>query len=158
MREKANDTHEVVYLQDSTKNMKAFLDKIGFMESGNNYRAVNQYGYCGRFQFGREALTAIGLGGVSTDDFINNPELQEVAMKMLLKKNKETLARYIGKYQNRKIAGIFITESSILGASQMAPKGVIDFLDSGGQNVFKDGNGAPISKYLKDLSGYKLEF
>ena len=30
-----------------------FLDDIGFRESSNNYKAVNQFGYLGKYQFGR---------------------------------------------------------------------------------------------------------
>jgi hypothetical protein len=151
-------TKDTVYLEDTSKNMQAFLDKIGFMESGNNYKIKNQFGYLGRYQFGRAALSAIGMGGISEEDFLNTPELQEIAMLLLLKKQKDFFARYIGKYQGKTVGGIYITESGILAASNMAPQGVIDFLDSGGKNIFKDGNGTPITKYFKELSGYKLNF
>jgi hypothetical protein len=149
---------EIVYVEDSIKNTEAFLEKIGFMESRNNYKIKNQFGYMGKYQFGRSALSAIGMGGISEEDFLNTPELQEIAIRLLLKRNKDFFARYIGKYQGKTIGGILITESGILGAANMAPQGVIDFLDSGGQNVFKDGNGTPITKYFKELGGYKLKF
>jgi len=158
LKEKANHSHSILYVQDSTRNMQAFLDKIGFMESGGNYRARNQFNFLGKYQFGRPALTAVGMGGISEDDFLNNPELQEVAMRLLLKKNKEFFARYIGKYQGRTIGGIKISESAILAAAQMSPQGVIDFIESNGQNVFKDGNGVPITKYLTEFCDYNLEF
>lgn len=151
-------TKEIVYVEDTSKTMKGFLYKFGFMESGNNYKIKNQYGYMGRYQFGRAALTAIGMGGIPEEDFLNNPELQEIAMGLLLKKNKEFLARYIGKFQGRTIGGVLISESGLLAAAHMAPQGVIDFLDSMGQKVFKDGNGVPITKYFKELGGYRLEF
>lgn len=37
-----------------------YLDKLGERESGNNYSAVNRLGYCGRWQFGAEALIDVG--------------------------------------------------------------------------------------------------
>lgn len=148
---------EVIYVPDSTKTMDKFLYELGRLESNNNYKIVNQFGYMGRYQIGRQALKQIGLGEVSNEQFLNNAELQEVAMKLLLKENKRILASHIGKYQSRVINGIYITESSILAASHMAPQGVIDFLTSGGEKVFKDGNGTPITKYLKQFSGYKIK-
>lgn len=147
---------EIVYLEDSTKTMEAFLDKLGEMESRNNYKALNRFGYMGKYQIGFTALKQIGLGSVSKERFLNTPELQEAAMKMLLRENKRILSNYIGKYQSQTINGIYITESSILAAAQMAPAGTIKFLTSKGDSVFRDGNGVPITKYLKQFSGYKI--
>ena len=39
---------------------RPYLDKLGEMESGNNYGAVNRLGYCGRWQFGAGALIDTG--------------------------------------------------------------------------------------------------
>ena len=36
------------------KNHSSFLDAIGHRESTNNYKAVNQFGYLGKYQFGRK--------------------------------------------------------------------------------------------------------
>jgi hypothetical protein len=33
-----------------------FLEAIAINESGNNYRKVNNLGYLGKYQFGRETL------------------------------------------------------------------------------------------------------
>src|SRR6185312_12731130 len=38
-----------------------FLTALGHNESGNNYSFVSSLGYLGRFQFGEEALKAIGF-------------------------------------------------------------------------------------------------
>ena len=35
---------------------QAFLDAIGFRESGNRYDIVNRYGYMGKYQFGKRTL------------------------------------------------------------------------------------------------------
>lgn len=149
---------DTAYIQDSLKSDKRFFDKLGFLESGNDYKIINQFGYMGKYQIGRSALTAIGMSGLSQEDFINNPQLQEIIVRLVVKKNKEILRFYIGKFQGKTIGGIYITESGILAAAQMAPGGVIDFLDSNGTNIFKDGNGSPITNYLKMFSGYRLNF
>src|SRR5210317_982777 len=47
------------------KNHSTFLDAIGFRESSNNYKAVNQFGYLGKYQFGRKTLNAIGFENIS---------------------------------------------------------------------------------------------
>jgi len=47
------------------KNHNKFLDDIGFRESSNNYKAVNQFGYLGKYQFGRNTLNAIGFDSIS---------------------------------------------------------------------------------------------
>ena len=42
-------------------NYKAFLDALGMRESSNNYQAVNEFGYLGRYQMGALALEDIGF-------------------------------------------------------------------------------------------------
>ena len=42
------------------KSHSDFLDDLGHRESTNNYKAVNQYGYLGKYQFGRKTLNALG--------------------------------------------------------------------------------------------------
>jgi hypothetical protein len=153
----ATTTTEIIYVADSTKTMDKFLTELGNTESGGNYRSVNQFGYMGKYQIGRQALTQLGLSSISNDAFLDNPDLQEASIIMLLKENKRVLAAYIGKYQNRVINGIYVTESGILAAANMCPQGIIDFLTSGGQNVFKDGNNCPITKYLAKFSGYQIK-
>lgn len=150
---------DTLYLHDSTRNEKAFLAQLARLESGGKYTIVNKYGYMGKYQFGRAALTAIGLGGVTQEDFLETPELQEVAMQLLLRKNKKNLAPLIGKHQHRTIKGVFVTESGILaGAHLVGGGGVTQFLESNGAIDPVDGNNTPVSKYLKVLSGYNLEF
>ena len=82
----------------AVKNHNKFLDDIGFRESSNNYKAVNQFGYLGKYQFGRKTLNAIGFDSISNYEFLSNPEIQEEAMLVLLQKNKHTLRREIKKY------------------------------------------------------------
>jgi hypothetical protein len=131
-----------------------FLEAIGHRESTNNYSVVNEFGYMGRYQFGRSTLKGLGIN-VTKEEFINDPKLQEKAMHMLLSHNKKKLKRYIKKYEGQIIHGVLITESGVLAAAHLAGQGnVRKFLKNG--FVFKDGNGTKMTSYIKQFGGYIL--
>ena len=137
------------------KNHSTFLDAIGFRESSNNYKAVNQFGYLGKYQFGRKTLNAIGFENISNREFLANPSIQEKAMLVLLKQNKHTLRKEIAKYSGKVINGVYITESGILAAAHLAGAGnVKKFFRKGYE--FKDGNGTKMTSYMKQFANYEL--
>jgi len=137
------------------RNHNKFLDEIGFRESSNNYKAVNQFGYLGKYQFGRKTLNAIGFKDISNYEFLSNPEIQEEAMLVLLQKNKHTLRREIKKYVGETVNGIYITESGILAAAHLGGAGnVRKFFRKGFE--FEDGNGTKMTSYMIRFSGYNL--
>jgi hypothetical protein len=137
------------------KNQSTFLSAIGFRESSNNYKAVNQFGYLGKYQFGRKTLNAIGFENISNREFLANPSIQEEAMFVLLKRNKHTLRREIKKYVGKTINGIYITESGILAAAHLGGAGnVKKFFRKGYE--FKDGNGTKMTSYMKRFANYEL--
>ena len=137
------------------KSHNKFLDDIGFRESSNNYKAVNQFGYLGKYQFGRKTLNAIGFEEISNYEFLSNPEIQEEAMLVLLQKNKHTLRREIKKYVGETINGIYITESGILAAAHLGGAGnVRKFFRKG--HEFEDGNGTKMTSYMIRFSDYNL--
>ena len=137
------------------RNHNKFLDDIGFRESSNNYKAVNQFGYLGKYQFGRKTLNAIGFEDVSNYEFLSNPEIQEEAMLVLLQKNKHTLRREIKKYVGETVNGIYITESGILAAAHLGGAGnVRKFFRKGYE--FKDGNGTKMTSYMIRFADYNL--
>ena len=139
------------------KNHTKFLDDIGFRESSNNYKAVNQFGYLGKYQFGRKTLNSLGYEDVSNREFLENASIQEEAMYALLNHNKRILRRQIQKYHGETIHGVYITESGILAAAHLAGAGnVRKFFRKGYE--FKDGNGTKMTSYMILFSGYKLEF
>jgi hypothetical protein len=108
-------------IQDSTggvlgpltaEQYKAYKDALGKRESGNNYKAVNQFGYVGKYQFGNQALYDAGYtvssrannslmlntanwsgkdGVNSRDDYLNNPQAQENGMDTFTANNYRTL-------------------------------------------------------------------
>ncbi len=139
------------------KNHNQFLEDLGMRESSGNYKAVNQFGYLGKYQFGRKTLNALGFDNVTNREFLENPSIQEEAMFALLLHNKNILRRTIKKYHNDTINGIHITESGILAAAHLAgPGNVKKFFRKGYE--FKDGNGTKMTSYLIKFSDYKLEF
>ena len=79
------------------KDHSKFLEDIGFRESSNNYHAVNQFGYLGKYQFGRKTLNALGYENVSNREFLENHSIQEEAMYALLNHNRNVLRRQISK-------------------------------------------------------------
>jgi len=139
------------------KDHSKFLEDIGFRESSNNYHAVNQFGYLGKYQFGRKTLNALGYENVSNREFLENHSIQEEAMYALLNHNRKVLRRQISKYVGETVAGIYITESGLLAAAHLAgPGNVRKFLRKGYE--FKDGNGTKMTSYMVKFSNYKLEF
>jgi len=137
------------------KTHNLFLQDIGFRESTNNYKAVNQFGYLGKYQFGRKTLNAIGFKDVTNREFLANPSIQEEAMLVLLKRNKYTLRREIKKYVGKTIHGVYITESGLLAAAHLAGAGnVRRFFRKGYE--FRDGNGTKMTSYMVKFSNYDL--
>ena len=139
------------------KNHTKFLEDLGMRESSGNYKAVNQYGYLGKYQFGRKTLNALGYKNVSNREFLANGSIQEEAMYALLTHNKKILRRTISKYSGKTVNGIYITESGILAAAHLAgPGNVKKFFRKGYE--FHDGNGTKMTSYMIKFSMYKLEF
>lgn len=101
----------------STGDIRAVMAQIGFRESSNNYSAINQLGYIGKYQFGAAALVdrgyikadafkTYGQGALTRpeswtgkdnirnrDDFLRNTQIQESAMFEQLNANYSTLTR-----------------------------------------------------------------
>mgnify|MGYP001331770365 FL=1 len=136
------------------KNMDLFLHDLGHRESGNRYDVVNQFGYMGKYQFGKSTLKTLKIK-VTKDAFLNSPDLQEYAMQQNLLYNKKKLQKYIDKFEGQEINGILITESGILAAAHLGGAGSVrKYFRSG--KVMEDGNGVKITSYLNQFSGYKL--
>jgi len=133
---------------------QAFLNAIGFRESGNRYDIVNRYGYMGKYQFGKKTLRGLGFK-MSKEEFLNSPLLQEQAMYALLKQNKKSLRKYIAKYDGKYIHGVLVTESGLLAAAHLGGAGSVKKWFRTGK-VKKDGNGVKITSYMERFGGYDL--
>ena len=134
---------------------QAFLDAIGFRESGNRYNIVNRFGYMGKYQFGKKTLRGLGIK-VTQDEFLNSPYIQEKAMYALLKQNKKYLRKYIAKYDGKYVHGVLVTESGLLAAAHLGGAGSVKKWFRTGK-VRKDGNGVKITSYMEMFNGYDLE-
>ena len=136
------------------KNMELFLNDLGHQESGNRYDIVNRYGYMGRYQFGKSTLRTLKIK-VSTEAFLNSPDLQEFAMQQLLKFNKKRLQKYIDQYNGKTIHGILVTESGMLAAAHLGGAGSVRKWFRTGK-IRSDGNGVKITSYMTRFGGYNL--
>lgn len=145
---------EAPKIEIDRKDHDSFLRKIGHVESGNRYSVVNRWGYMGKYQFGLKTLRALGIDA-SKKEFLSSPTLQEHAMDKLLKENKKALKRYIRKYDKKLVHGVYVTESGILAAAHLGGAGNVATWFKYGDD-FKDGNGTPITRYMKIFSGYSL--
>ncbi len=137
------------------KGHEAFLDKLGHFESGNDYKKVNRLGYMGRYQFGRQALKQVDLD-ISRKEFLNNPELQELAMERLMQHNDSTLDKFIKEYNGKTLHGVKITHSGVLAAAHLGGATNVKKWFRSGKD-FKDANGTSITKYMKIFGGYSLD-
>lgn len=135
------------------KTFVGFKEALAFKESRGDYSIVNEYGYMGKYQFGRGTLQMIGI--YNSDRFMNDTRLQEKAFTAYTSRNKWILRRDIDRYVGRYVGGVKVTESGILAAAHLAGAGnVKKFLRSGGMEGFSDANGTTIRYYLKKFSGY----
>ena len=54
------------------KSFTGFKEAIAFKESQGRYRLISSFGYIGKYQFGNEALKAVGVNNKVA--FLNNPK------------------------------------------------------------------------------------
>jgi hypothetical protein len=86
----------------------------------------------GRYQMNRGARADIGLGGVSEEVFLNNPELQDVAMYIYLKKNYSYMKDFLNKYDGQTINGYYLTEPGMLSlAHALGAGGAMEWIKNG---------------------------
>jgi N-acetylmuramoyl-L-alanine amidase len=142
--------------------VKKYMDIVGKRESSNNYKSINQYGFCGKYQFGAAALASVGYvkrgtsnrglanpdawlgkdGVNSRDAWLNNKEAQEKAMYLFTKMNYNTLLR-MGVVNDRSdgkhVAG------SLMLAHLLGPGGARKYVIGGRDGA--DANGTKGSSY-----------
>ncbi len=141
------------------KSYLGFKEALAFKESRGDYAVVNQFGYMGKYQFGKGTLDLIGLKNISRNDFLSNPALQEKAFYAYLSRNKWVLRRDIKWFSGRTMNGVKVTESGILAAAHLGgPNAVKRYLRSGGVDGFADAFGTTIRYYMKRFGGYDTSF
>ena len=155
-----------------------FLKALGYRESGGRYNIENSYGYLGKYQMGELALQDAGYykgdstpnkndwigewtgkdGVWSKEDFLNNPQAQENAIREYHRKLwKYIKALDLDKYVGKTVGGVYITESGLLGGAHLVGvRNLAKFLKSNGREIPRDGYGTPITEYLSRFSGYDV--
>ena len=160
------------------KTLNDFLNNLGARESGGNYRALNKYGYAGKYQMGEAAMIDAGYytkpsrvynndwkgkflgkdGVFSIEDFLNNPQAQENA-QIIFKKKQWGYLKAVGadKYCGQIINGYKITPSGLLAGAHLKGAGsVIKYLKSGGKAIEKDAFGTSVESYMKKFADYDV--
>lgn len=139
------------------KSYVGFKEAVAFKESQGDYRTINEYGYLGKYQFGKGTLKLVGI--YNTTEFLNSPALQEAAFYANASRNKWILQRDIKRFVGKTINGVKVTESGILAAAHLAgPGSVKKYLRSWGAQAFSDAFGTTIKHYMKRFGGYDVSF
>ena len=147
------------------KNFEDFREDLGHRESTNNYQCVNEWGFMGRWQFGKPRLWDLGISIdgwhpkgkspvqsgktiMSVDSFLKDSTLQDKIFRLHVVKHLKYIRRkykqHIPKYsESGLVAGVHLKGFG----------GLDDFLD-GDDNV--DGLGTKISEYISKFAGYDL--
>lgn len=160
------------------KTLQDFLNDLGARESGGNYKALNKYGYAGKYQMGEAALVDAGYykkssrvynndwsgvftgrdGVNSLDGFLNNPIAQENA-QIIFKKKQWGYLKSVGahRYSGQIINGYKITDSGLLAGAHLKGAGsVIQYLKSGGKCIGKDAFGTSVESYMRKFANYDV--
>ena len=162
------------------KTTNDFYYALMMKESSGNAHVLNKFGFAGLFQMGEMALDDAGYydsrdgttgindwrgtwkgkdGIYSLDGFLNDPQVQ---INAIISYHKVIWDHYLKNYHNydgRIINGIKITKSGMIAAAHLVGHNDLKkFLTSDGKDMSQDGNGVFCTKYLKDFSGYDIDF
>lgn len=148
-------------MNEPIRGFEDFLNKLAWRESRGDWKVVNRFGYAGKYQIGKDALTDLNYS-LDLDLFKTNPrifpeDIQDSLVIELIKLNRKRVSSYIKKYSGKIVNQIKVTESGILAASHLLGSGnVRKWLDSNGKFCPLDGNGVSIEEYLVLFSKYKI--
>lgn len=150
--------------------------RLGKRESSNDYEAINEGGYLGKYQFGNLALQDLGYvkpkpksntqkewlenpdawtkqdGVYSQEAFINDKDVQEAAFVAWEKRLTSSLksSGMIKDYNGRVIQGVKVTTEGMKAAAHLlGVNGLKKVLDSGDLTSGKDANGTTAAEYLQ---------
>ena len=133
-----------------------FMDRIARIESGGNYKVVNQYGMMGKYQFSPNTVRALGFK-MTPRQFLQNEDIQDTVMLAYMKANYRELKYLIDRYDGKTKHGIKITRAGILAGAHFAGSGgVTTYLTSDDTHGMVDGNGTSIRQYMSSFSNFKL--
>ena len=132
-----------------------FKELLAFKESTGSYSRLNKFGFMGKYQFNLNTLKMYKIK--NSNNFINNPELQERVFLINVQRNKWILRKDIKWFVGTIINEAEITESGILAAAHLSgPGNVKKYLRSNGKDDKNDAFGTSISKYIKYFKNFDL--
>ncbi len=141
---KIESIHDTVTLQYMT--VHEFKNLLGWIESKNNYRMINQSGFKGKY--GTSDYMIIKLSKRSPTKFLKDSIEQERVMNESIFLYLRFIEREkLLKYLNRKISGMVINLEMLLAGCHFSPTYLEWFLMSNGKTDSVDGN-ISISRYM----------
>lgn len=138
------------------RDMSAFLDAMAMQESSNNPKAVNQFGYMGKYQFGMATLRTMRVKTTKAK-FLANERLQDSVMKAFMNDQWASMwkmHKYVGKTRH----GVKITKSGMLAAAHLVGVGGVCTMLEPHRCQYKtvDGNGVSGWTYLRKFGNYTI--
>ena len=157
----SNYTEPIADVSKPSDTLPCFYEILGQYESGGNYKSVNTLGYLGKYQFGLGTLKWIGFTATRSE-FLNNPDMQERAVRKYVAVNRKLLEPYILKYSNKYFTtvngtSVYVTESGILGGAHLGGHGSVKkFFDTNGRVNNSDAYGTSVLAYIETFSQTKI--
>ena len=147
------------------KSLEAFFAALKYLESDGDYQSVNTLNFIGAYQFGEAALIDLGYVRIDRDiydndysggftgkdgirsvaDFLNNPSVQEKAMRSWVK----LMWRYIeeenlDRYAWTRIGEVVLSPSGMLGATHLLGTGGLRTSQGSWHRARLHDNGSPL--------------
>lgn len=160
---KENKEVKKIIKKSYSKSYKEFTDKVAFLESSGRWK-ITKGQYIGKYQFGSLALKDLGIyDKVRPSWFRSNPNIftESTQDRYFLKwmKIQWKYLKSVQNYEGKIIKGIKLTKSGMCaGAHLVGYKQMAKFIKSNGDYVPRDGNGTPVTKYLKELGEHEMPF
>lgn len=138
-----------------SENDKDYLVKLANRESSFNPTAKNKYGYEGLYQFGDQALEAVGM---TRQDLRSRTLNQHTAALRLAEGNERTLGNLASQYIGKEYKGVKVTKNGIRAAAHLLGAGTVQDWFRGTEKTklakkgFVDGNGTHITEYFRLFS------
>ena len=111
-------------------NWEDFINAIGKRESSNNYAAKNQFGYLGRFQFGKLRLCDLGLTDgkrwlfdLTDTKFLENPKLQDAVFDTHVAKHRKRILKKYSEYLGATVHDVELTLSGVIACFHLLGEG-----------------------------------
>jgi len=145
-----------------------FLVDLGHRESNNNYQVKNNWGYMGRWQFGKPRLYDMGISldgwhpkdqpqkrNVTWMEFKHDSLMQSMVVLRHVKNLKyQFMKKPYTDYIGKRVNGITITLSGLVAGAHLKGVGGVKQFLAGQDNA--DALGTKISEYIDKFGDYNL--